>query len=140
MGHKNRKYHGFSKTNIYSTYLQMIKRCIQPNHSNYPYYGARGIKVCDRWLESINNFYEDMGFKPFPTAKLDRIDNNGNYEPSNCRWATVTENNRNKRKPSEMGLIKVRKSILCEECCKKVDKDTASISKTQYRYNERNKT
>ena len=66
----------------------MIKRCYSKNHNSYDYYGGRGITVCDRWLESFENFYEDMGEKPSKKHSLDRINNDGNYEPDNCRWAT----------------------------------------------------
>ena len=72
----------------YNSYHHMIKRCYKKNTNVYSGYGGRGIKVCDRWLESFENFYKDMGEKPSKKHSLDRINNDGNYEPDNCRWAT----------------------------------------------------
>jgi len=77
--------------------MNMIQRCMNKNLPIYKYYGARGITVCERWLESFNNFLDDMGVKPDPSLSLDRVDNNGNYEPSNCRWTDRTTQNRNRR-------------------------------------------
>jgi hypothetical protein len=79
----------------------MRGRCYYPSHSSYPNYGGRGIKVCDRWRESNGqgflNFLSDMGERPKGTT-LDRIDVDGNYEPDNCRWATHSDQGRNKRR------------------------------------------
>jgi DNA-binding XRE family transcriptional regulator len=74
----------------------MKQRCLNMNHTAYRYYGDRGIKICDRWLESFDNFLEDMGDAP-EGLTIDRIDNNGNYEKSNCRWITMKKQNKNKR-------------------------------------------
>lgn len=88
--------HGMSKTKIHETWLGMRDRCKNKNNINYKNYGGRGIKVCKRW-EKFENFYEDMGERPSKKHSLDRVNNNGNYEPSNCRWATREEQLNNKR-------------------------------------------
>lgn len=79
----------------YKTWQGMKDRCSRSKASNYKYYGARGIKVCDRWLK-FENFLADMGKRPLGTT-LDRIDTDGNYEPKNCRWATATQQINNRR-------------------------------------------
>lgn len=74
----------------------MISRCTNPKNKSYKNYGGRGIKVCKRWLESSDNFIADMGL-PEEKLQIDRIDNNGNYEPKNCRWTTAFINSQNRR-------------------------------------------
>ena len=93
--HNNCKRIGRSKA--YSTWSSIKKRCYNFNQSNYERYGARGIKVCDKWVESFENFLEDMGEPPTAEHSIDRINNNGDYEPSNCKWSSVEEQANNKR-------------------------------------------
>ena len=81
----------------YHIWATMIQRCINPKNQHYKDYGGRGIKICDRWRYSFPSFLEDMGHKPFLRAEIDREENNGNYEPSNCRWTTHSVNSRNRR-------------------------------------------
>lgn len=97
-------FHPLSPT-LRPTWHTMIKRCYDKKLREYKYYGARGINVCDRWLESLDNFCEDVGKKPTPNHSLDRINNDGNYEPSNCRWATWSEQGSNKRPNCNINLL-----------------------------------
>jgi hypothetical protein len=87
--------HGLKKSKSYNTWTHMIQRCENPVNDSYKYYGSRGISVCVRW-HKFENFYLDMGEKP-EGLTLERIDNNKGYEPSNCKWATIKEQNCNKR-------------------------------------------
>lgn len=88
--------HGIVGTPEYAAWGAMIQRCNNPKHPRYPLYGGRGIQVCERWLNSFENFYADLGPRP-DGYELDKIDNDKGYEPSNCRWVTKLESRRNRR-------------------------------------------
>lgn len=113
MKSKSKMKHGMSATSEYNSYKAMVRRCTNPQMRMYPRYGGRGIAVCGRWTgpDGVANFIADMGLKPTPKHTIERLDNDGPYEPGNCVWATRKEQGINR---STTHLIKVGDTTLCQ--------------------------
>lgn len=94
----------------YNSWYGMVQRCTNPNRRYYHRYGGRGISVCERW-KKFENFIADMGLKPTPQHSLDRIDNDGDYTPENCRWATQSEQMRNSNIGQDLTINGVTKKV-----------------------------
>lgn len=108
------------------TWAGMLDRCHNPQSQSYRHYGGRGIAVCDRWRNSFRDFINDMGLKPTPRHTIDRIDNNGDYDPGNCRWATATQQARNRRKNR---MLMVRGETLClSEWAERAGRSAATVA------------
>jgi hypothetical protein len=105
-----RRTHGLVGSKEYRAWAHMKGRCLDPGDKAYKYYGGRGITVCERWLKFVN-FHADMGSIPSASLSLDRIDVNGCYCPENCRWATPTEQARNKRTSVILEIDSIKKPI-----------------------------
>lgn len=90
--------HGKRSSSEYRVWLGMKQRCLNPKNPSYSYYGGRGIRVCDSWVGSFEMFLSDMGPRPSLAYSIDRRNNDGNYEPGNCIWATHTEQMNNTRR------------------------------------------
>lgn len=108
---KNRQTHGKSNSPEYRIYRAMINRCNLPSQNSYENYGGRGIKVCDRWMDSFENFYDDMGERPTKDHSIERLDVNGDYGPLNCVWVTIEKQCRNRRKRKDKGDLPMGVSL-----------------------------
>ena len=97
-GRKNRR-HGRIKTPEYYAWASMKQRCLNPKYHHFENWGGRGIRICQRWIDSFEAFFADVGPKPSPDSVLDRIDNDKHYEPGNVRWATAMISGNNRRRP-----------------------------------------
>lgn len=115
--------HGASKTVEFVAWNSMKQRCYYLKAPMYENYGGRGIKVCDRWLNSFENFFEDMGKRPSPKHSLDRKEVNGNYEQSNCRWATPIEQANNRRSNV---IVKFNNELMTIAECARINNVTAN--------------
>lgn len=119
--------HGHSYTSEYRVWQTMRLRCHDPKHAAYANYGGRGITVCDRWLNSLENFLADMGPKPTPEHEIDRIDNDKGYCKENCRWVTRKENSRNRRSNRMLEYLGETKTLT--EWCEQFDIPRDTVSK-----------
>ena len=129
--------HGKSGTREHATWLDMRNRCRNPKAHNYHRYGARGIKVCERW-DSFENFLADMRQRPGNGYSIERVNNDGNYEPSNCRWATKAEQNKNRGNSytaEEDRIIRdaIARGLNFKQAAELIGKSHSSVSQRAFR-------
>jgi hypothetical protein len=103
--------HGMAYTSEHKTWCNIRSRCSDPKNNRYQHYGARGIEVCARWLESFENFLQDMGRKPGLDYSIERINVNGNYEPNNCIWLPRNKQSSNRTDSLRITLNGVTKTL-----------------------------
>lgn len=123
--------HGRTETPEFSTWTDIQTRCYNPNIKGFANYGGRGIRVCDRWLESFENFLADMGPRPEGDYSIERENNDGHYEPSNCRWATRIEQANNRRTNVKVTIDGVTKNLQAWALEHGVELSTASLRHKQ---------
>lgn len=128
IGSRTKTTHGLSSSRTFHIWVNMRQRCGNPKNPAYKNYGGRGITVCDRWQDSFENFLADMGHPPSPELSIERIDNNAGYSPENCKWASASEQVRNRRPLPRTGLKHV------------VNGETLTVYEVSERYNLRPST
>ena len=117
--------HGKTGTKVYRIWKNMKVRCYSKNNHHYNNYGNRGIKICDKWRNSFPEFFKDMGEPPTKVHSIERIDNNGDYTPENCKWATPYEQSRNSR---QNNCITFKGETLClTDWAKKIKMNRATL-------------
>jgi hypothetical protein len=126
--------HGMAQTKMYGVWHSMLQRCYNKNDASYEDYGGRGIRVCKRWRQSFVDFMLDMGPKPNSRSSIDRIDNDGNYCPENCRWASTKQQATNKRRRSDAVLITCKgETHTIQEWAKRLNVKTRCLQSRYYR-------
>lgn len=132
--------HGMANTSTYHRWVNMLGRCRNPKNTSYKYYGGRGIRVCERW-QKFENFYEDMGEAP-NNLTIERINNDGNYEPTNCKWGTYAEQSRNNRnaKLTVPIVLLIRKLLLESQLLHREIADIFNVNKGTIGEINRNET
>lgn len=101
--------HGYANSKTYDTWQGILSRCRNPNTPGFQKYGARGIQVCERWSSSFLNFLEDMGERPSDDSSIERLNPFGNYEPGNCKWIPLKEQQKNKRNSAVKSIEDLRR-------------------------------
>lgn len=129
--------HGLTHTAEWKVWARMRRRCYSPKYHCYDRYGGRGITICERWNE-FNNFLADVGQRPGPDFSIERIDNDGNYEPSNCKWATKLEQCRNKSNTytdEEDRIVRdaVARGLNFKQAAELIGKSYSSVSMRSFR-------
>jgi len=108
---KNRYRHGMAHTSEYGIWCNILQRCNNPNDKAFKDYGGRGITICDEWKNDFMAFYNHVGKRPSPKHSIDRINNDGNYEPNNVRWATQKQQSNNQRSNVKITLYGIALSM-----------------------------
>jgi hypothetical protein len=118
--------HGMTETTEYKAWCGIKRRCLNINDKRYPEYGGRGIKICDAWANSFEQFYKDMGERPSGSYSIERVNVNGNYEPSNCVWIHNAEQSKNRR--SNVIITHNGKTMILSEWAQETGLQSETIS------------